>query len=103
MGVLLIAVGIAALVPTVIALFQTTPIAVHVPLTLWLASLSHSIALVLCRGEQRHRRTNREPLTGGAEMSYSATSSFPVDVLSSSDRTASESERRKGWRRAQIE
>jgi hypothetical protein len=47
LGVLLIAVGIAALVPTVIALFQTTPIGVHVPLTLWLASLSHSIALVL--------------------------------------------------------
>lgn len=47
LGVLLIAVGIAALIPTVIALFQTTPIAVHVPLALWLASLSHSIALVL--------------------------------------------------------
>jgi hypothetical protein len=47
LGVLLIAVGVAALAPTVTALFQTTPIGVHVPLTLWLASVSHSTALVL--------------------------------------------------------
>jgi hypothetical protein len=47
LGVLLIAVGFAALAPTVIVLFQTRPIAMHVPLTIWLASVSHSIALVL--------------------------------------------------------
>ena len=45
--VLLIAVGIAAFVPTATALLQTTPVATYVPITLWTASLSHALALVL--------------------------------------------------------
>lgn len=35
LGVLLIPVGIAALLPTSIAPVQTTPLAVYVPITLW--------------------------------------------------------------------